>query len=80
MALTKLDVLSDEEITERAQALEAASGTDVFVISSATNTGLKGVLGALFEIVRQRREQDALDRAAEKAAESGEVTKGWSPV
>ena len=80
VALTKLDVLSDEEISERAQALEAASGTDVFVISSATNTGLKSVLGAVFQIVKARRDQDAVDRAADKAAADGEVTHGWSPI
>ena len=76
VALTKLDTLTDEQVSERAQALEKACGTDVFVISSATNTGLKSLLSALFARVAARREQDALDAKADREGPS----RGWSPI
>ena len=79
VALTKADILSDEEISEKAQALENACGTDVYVMSSATHKGLQSVNGALFALVRDRRMADKADKDAAKRIASGEG-EGWSPV
>jgi len=80
VALTKSDILSDEVISERAAALEAASGTDVFVISSATSKGLRTLLNGVIKIVHARRQDDAVLRKAALARQKGEVSEGWSPV
>jgi len=79
VALTKSDVMTDEQIKETAQALEKECGSSVYVISSATNKGLQPVLSALYELVRTRRETDRAAREMDKRREAGEVAQGWSP-
>ncbi len=44
IALNKIDALSEKEIEEKKQALEKASGKDVFAISAATHANVKDVL------------------------------------
>jgi GTP-binding protein len=79
VALTKSDAMTDEQVSERAQALEKECGSKVYVISSATNNGLQVVLSALYELVRARRDADREKRELLKRREAGEVTQGWTP-
>jgi len=59
VGLNKCDALSDAEAAERRAALAAACGRDVFVLSGATGKGVEAVVSALFERVRDRRDEDA---------------------
>jgi len=68
VGLNKTDALTDEEITEKRAALEAAGAERVMVLSGATGQGVQDVLRAM------KREIDA-GRAAEATGEE-EV---WTP-
>ena len=70
VALTKLDTLTDEQISERAQVLEAACGSKVFVISSVAGQGVQALLGALYEIVKANRSREA---------KGGAPAEAWTP-
>ena len=72
VALTKADLLDEEEIAQKRQALKAASGADVHVVSAPTRQGLEDVLRALMDVITETRE-------IEKADEAG-AEEGWSPV
>ncbi|MCJ8518757.1 GTP-binding protein [Pseudorhizobium tarimense] len=51
VALSQIDVLNDEDIKEKADALEAASGQRPFLISAATGKGMTEVLRALRDVI-----------------------------
>ena len=70
VALTKLDTLTDEQISERAQVLESACGSKVFVISSVAGQGVQALLGALYEIVKANRSREA---------KCGAPAEAWTP-
>lgn len=71
VVLNKIDAISDEEIRQRSAALQAASGSDIMLMSGATGQGVDTVLRAVFAKIEQ-------DRAAEEASEVAETD--WSPV
>jgi GTP-binding protein len=68
--LNKVDALTDEEIAERREALVAASGSQVMVMSGVARTGMTDVLRAL------RARIDADRRAARDALEEPQA---WRP-
>ena len=75
VALSKLDALTEDEVSEKAQALEKACGSEVYVISSVARQGMQTLLGELYSIVAARRERDRAQRRVDK----GEVREAWSP-
>ena len=77
VALTKADALSEDEAKTRAQALEKACGSDVYIISSVAGTGTRTLLAALFAIVRERREGE---RTAKQTSATEAGGTGWSPI
>lgn len=54
IALTKRDALSDEEVREKVQALEEASGQKVFAMSAISKEGVYDVVAALIPYARVR--------------------------
>jgi GTPase len=64
LALSKIDAVDDEEAAEIAQALSQAAQQEVFLISSATRTGLEPLL----QQVWQQLDKLEAERAAEKLA------------
>ena len=67
--MSKIDAVDDEEVAEIAQALSAAAQQPVFLISSATRTGLDPLLQQVWQqldiLAAQRlAEKVALERAA----------------
>jgi GTPase len=69
LALSKIDAIDDEEIAEIAAALSAAAQQEVFLISSATRTGLEPLLQQVWQqldllAAARQAEQLALERAA----------------
>jgi GTPase len=64
LALSKIDAVDDEEVAEIAQALSEVAQQPVFLISSATRTGLDPLLASVW----QQLDLLAAERAAEKLA------------
>ncbi len=64
LALSKIDAVDEEEVAEIAQALSAVANQRVFLISSATRTGL----APLLQEVWQQLDKLAAERLADKLA------------
>lgn len=80
IALNKIDALLDEEIDEKVQILEKASGKKVMTISAATGDNVEPLLFALLDIIgtSRRDEQRALEKQARLESEE-EVNDAWQP-
>src|SRR5690606_4198409 len=55
LALNKIDALTPEEITEKQNALEQASGKKVLTVSAASQTNMRPLLFALLHEIKQQR-------------------------
>ncbi len=64
VALNKIDALSEEAITEKSAALEAASGLPVRRISGVTSKGVKPLLGELILLAKAIRADMAADKVS----------------
>lgn len=65
IALSQTDTLPDDELAEKAAALEAASGQKPLMLSSATRAGVDDVLRALMRHIQaQRKQEDGPEDAA----------------
>lgn len=71
LAINKIDALTDEEIAEKSEALEAASGVTPLLVSGVTRQGVKQALGGIAQYLGLQVEKDA-DPASEAEG-------GWSP-
>jgi len=80
VALTKSDVMDEDEIREKAQSLEKACGSDVYIISAATNGGLQTLIGGVFVHVDRRRNREREARKLSQREKAGEDVSGWSPA
>ena len=69
VALNKADALDDETLQARRDALAAASGAEVRVVSGAAGTGIKDLLGEAWRAVEAAREEEAKEDEPE----------GWTP-
>ncbi|GGA56477.1 GTPase Obg [Nitratireductor aestuarii] len=58
LALSQIDLLSDEERAEKVAALEEVSGKKPMLLSSATRSGVDEVLRALMKIIEEAREEE----------------------
>lgn len=56
VALNKCDALLDEEIAEKIEALEEASGAEVFAISAISGKGVETVKRRLWQTIERERE------------------------
>lgn len=84
VAISKCDALTEEQIAELQDALEAVCGQRPFPMSSVAQQGLKPVLAALYQHVETRRAGEASERAEKerlRAVAAGEIedVTGWSP-
>jgi len=59
IALNKCDAMSDDDIADKKAALEKVSGENIFVISAATNVGIKPVLRELIAEVEKFRAEES---------------------
>lgn len=72
-ALSKIDALSEDEIAEKAAALEAACGSPVLRISGVTGDGVRDALFKMWEQIKAAR-------TAETAlTDSDEIEESWEP-
>jgi GTP-binding protein len=70
VALNKCDALSEDEITEKKAALEAASAQDVRILSGATHLGVQEVLRDMLSVIDLYRAAQETQTETETADES----------
>lgn len=75
LALNKIDLLSPEELEEKRQALEEASGKKVALLSGATRQGVDGLINSL---LTQVKEQRGVEKKMETLKQRGD--DGWEPL
>ncbi len=73
VALNKVDALDAETRAVRLEALGTAAGQAALPLSGVSGTGLKPVLGALLEHIRERRAAEAEAAEARRAAAGAEA-------
>ena len=78
IALSKIDPLSDDEIAEKAAALETATGKPVLRISGATGDGVRDALFRMWEQIKTDRSDEKAAKAAAEAPPDA-VDEGWQP-
>jgi len=74
LALSQIDLLSEQERAEKAAALEAASGRKPMLLSSATRSGVDGVLRALMRIIEEAREEEKDPNAVDERWQNRPLT------
>jgi len=74
LALSQIDLLSEEEQAEKAAALEAASGRKPMLLSSATRGGVDEVLRALMRIIEEAREEEKDPNAVDERWQNRPLT------
>jgi len=70
LALNKCDALLDEEIAEKKEKLEKASGCKVHVISGVAGTGVDNIMNLLFDAVYAARAAEAEMEAQDEGEEA----------
>jgi GTP-binding protein len=65
IALNKCDALSEEEISEKMQALKKASRKKIWPISAVAGDGVKPVLREMMKVIEKKREDDKENPATE---------------
>jgi GTP-binding protein len=71
-ALTKIDLVSDDELKSKARALEQLTGTAPVQISAATHVGVRDAMAGLLLIIDGERRDAAKTQNRSK-------TKAWTP-
>lgn len=74
LALSQIDLLSDEEREEKVSALEAVSGRKPMLLSSATRSGVDEVLRALMRVIEEAREEEKDPNAVDERWQNRPLT------
>jgi len=74
IGLNKCDAVPEEELEEKRLALQDVAATTVMTLSGATGQGVKEVLSALWDVIKETRQSQ--DEEDETASTGGE----WSPL
>ncbi len=80
VGLNKCDAVSDEELEEKRLALADVAARPVMLLSGATGEGVKEVLAALWDVVKEDIAQRAAEEAREEEEHSTETAGEWSPI
>lgn len=80
VGLNKCDAVSDEELEEKRLALTDAAARPVMVLSGATGEGVKEVLSALWDVVKQDIAQRAVEEERPEDEQGSETAGEWSPI
>ncbi|MCP5081329.1 MAG: GTPase ObgE [Alphaproteobacteria bacterium] len=73
VALTKADALQDDELAEKAAALEKLMGAPPLIISGVSGQGVREAMGALWAVIEAHRAREAKEDEGEAAS------AGWRP-
>lgn len=80
IGLNKSDAVADEELEDKRLALADAAARPVMVLSGATGAGVKEVLAALWDVVKEDIAQRAAEEGLEEEEHSTETAGEWSPI
>lgn len=82
VGLNKCDALQDEEREEKRLALSDAAGCPVMALSGVSGEGVKDVLSALWDVIKEDRAQRAEEDsgASDEEAVSNSSGGEWSPI
>ena len=85
VVLNKCDALDKKEITKKRKQLSKAAGADVLTMSGVSGQGVKEIMSSVYPFVKARRDQEKLQRDAQKEADARKEagleveTGGWQP-
>ncbi len=80
VALNKCDALTPEDIEAKMAVLAAATGAQILPLSGAAGIGLKTVLFALLERIKESREQQGAEPLAAAATAGTAKAGSWQPA
>ncbi|WP_262690659.1 GTPase ObgE [Kordiimonas aestuarii] len=82
IGLNKCDSVEAEELEEKRLALQDVSGQPVMTLSGVTQEGVKDVLSALWDVVKEDKAQRAKEEEGSAGTEEDSSTTGgeWSPI
>jgi GTP-binding protein len=80
VALNKCDALTSEEIAAKMAALKEASGGHIFPLSGVAGIGLRDLLFALLERIKQSREEHGAQPLAAAATAGTGKARNWQPA
>ncbi len=80
VGLNKCDAVSDDDLHEKRLALTDAAARPVMVLSGATGEGVKEVLSALWDVVKQDIAQRAVEEERPEDDQGSETAGEWSPI
>lgn len=85
VVLNKIDAMDDKAIAKSKKQLEKACGAEVLTMSGVSGQGVKELMSRVYTHVKARRDQEKLERDADKKAKEREdagletETSGWQP-
>jgi len=77
VALSKLDAMNSDEITEKSAALEEACGKPVMLLSAASSKGMREALFAVWEQIKTARTEEKVAKIEAEAPD--EPQESWTP-
>lgn len=80
VGLNKCDAVGDDDLEEKRLALTDAAARPVMVLSGATGEGVKEVLSALWDVVKQDIAQRAVEEERPEDDQGSETAGEWSPI
>ncbi|WP_417451076.1 GTPase ObgE [Kordiimonas sp.] len=82
IGLNKCDAVEEEELEEKRLALQNASGQPVMTLSGVTREGVKEVLSALWDVVREDKVKRATEDEGHTSNDDDSPATGdeWSPI
>ncbi len=82
IGLNKSDAVEAEDLEEKRLALQDVSGQPVMTLSGATREGVKDVLAALWDVVKEDQANRAIEEEGSAGADQDSSSTGgeWSPI
>ncbi len=80
VGLNKCDAIPEEELEEKRIALHDAAATPVMVLSGATGFGVKDVLSALWDVVKEDKAMRQKEEDGSADDDSSSTGGEWSPI
>lgn len=80
IGLNKCDAIPEEELEEKRLALQDAAARPVMVLSGATHEGVREVLSALWDVIKEDKAQRQIEEDGAEEDDSTSTGGSWSPI
>ncbi|SDE09137.1 MULTISPECIES: GTPase ObgE [Kordiimonas] len=80
VGLNKCDAIPEDELEEKRVALQDAAARPVMVLSGATQEGVRDVLSALWDVVKEDIAQRHIEEDGSEEDDSTSTGGSWSPI